>query len=897
MRHILVALMGGVWFFIAWGVGQAQAYPSCINFSGQVGSTCTLSATATDPEGDPIFYLYDWGDGSGNVRVPNEDGTLPASANCGGASTTGGVVPSGTTCSLDHTWTSANNFTATVHARDEAGHESTAATTLVRILPGGFDWYSPDHDFSVSATTIKWYWNAAPNAASYYVYVGGVQTATVGASSTPVSWSQVLGSYNILSGQVTVYALNQAGEGMEVAGGAKQYATLIEQPSAASFSSVQKNQFTVAAQGTLANITTGSSGIKFRVTKAADGSAVADSGWLQTNSYTPSGLSCATGYRTYLQSRNRDSVLNTETGPYTQTTSACQPPNIPTGLNSPWSSTTQIQWSWTASVVDSTHAAATSYDVYDNLNQYLCTSAAPTTNCIAPGASSSVIYSPNTQYQGKVMAFNADGTSAFSAPASAYTLPNPPTSLAASGVTDESITWSWSAPSGGAVDYVCTIDDPAVGNATVCTSPKITGNITCGLAHTFRVWARNAVSAPSVPASLVQSTSACIARAAALTGSPSTAGWRNSPTNFTYTPSCTRASNTTLTSCLTQVQRDGGAWTQISNTQTANQTYAFVSGSAYKFRTVETDSGGTLTSSLVPTTGDIQFDNDAPFSAASSPGTTQNSNFQVSVTLQDYPLSPANSSIATWDLQYKLGSSGTWTDCRTAIPAATTAITFGSGCSPAVTLSSGTYYFQTRARDNAGNVGSYAGGNGDTSTSFDGTAPAITSVTSTTSSGSYTVGAVIPLTVNFSEAVTSTGSVTVTLNTTPTARSCTFTVTNATSGSCNYTVQATDTAAVLNTTISGTIRDQAGNSLANYTPASNLAASKTILVDTTVPTTPGTPGSTTPTNNLTPTWTWTASTDPSPSSGSPTYLCTLDNTGTCTVFSGACTFAWTQTNN
>ncbi len=119
----------------------------------------------------------------------------------------------------------------------------------------------------------------------------------------------------------------------------------------------------------------------------------------------------------------------------------------------------------------------------------------------------------------------------------------------------------------------------------------------------------------------------------------------------------------------------------------------------------------------------------------------------------------------------------------------------------------------------------------------DASAPTITSVTSTTASGSYKAGTAANVTINFSEAVTSTGPVTVTLNTTPTPRTCTFTVANSTSASCSYTIQPTDTSAGLSTSsISGTIADFVGNAMSNFAPVSNLTASKTIIIDTTAPT-------------------------------------------------------------
>lgn len=113
----------------------------------------------------------------------------------------------------------------------------------------------------------------------------------------------------------------------------------------------------------------------------------------------------------------------------------------------------------------------------------------------------------------------------------------------------------------------------------------------------------------------------------------------------------------------------------------------------------------------------------------------------------------------------------------------------------------------------------------------DSTAPTITSVSSNKSNSTYSFGEVIDIDVTFSEAVTSTGNVTVTLETGVIDRTCTFTVTSATTGTCNYTVQAGDTSSDLTvSSISGIINDAALNALVNFTPTSNLAANKDIVI-------------------------------------------------------------------
>ncbi|MEO8637675.1 MAG: Ig-like domain-containing protein [Candidatus Taylorbacteria bacterium] len=119
---------------------------------------------------------------------------------------------------------------------------------------------------------------------------------------------------------------------------------------------------------------------------------------------------------------------------------------------------------------------------------------------------------------------------------------------------------------------------------------------------------------------------------------------------------------------------------------------------------------------------------------------------------------------------------------------------------------------------------------------IDPTIPTITNVSSDKANGTYKTGEVIDIDVTFSETVTSTGSVTVTLETGATDRTCTFTVSGSTTGTCNYTVQAGDTSLDLDTnSISGTIADLSGNAMSSFIPATNLAANKAIVIDTTAP--------------------------------------------------------------
>ena len=116
---------------------------------------------------------------------------------------------------------------------------------------------------------------------------------------------------------------------------------------------------------------------------------------------------------------------------------------------------------------------------------------------------------------------------------------------------------------------------------------------------------------------------------------------------------------------------------------------------------------------------------------------------------------------------------------------------------------------------------------------LDSTAPTITNISSDKTNGTYGEGEVIDIDVTFSEAVTSTGNVTLTLETGTVDRTCTFTVSNATTGTCNYTVSGGDISSDLTvSSISGTIADQASNAMASFTIGTNLASNKALVIDT-----------------------------------------------------------------
>ncbi|MFC1638641.1 Ig-like domain-containing protein, partial [Patescibacteria group bacterium] len=150
------------------------------------------------------------------------------------------------------------------------------------------------------------------------------------------------------------------------------------------------------------------------------------------------------------------------------------------------------------------------------------------------------------------------------------------------------------------------------------------------------------------------------------------------------------------------------------------------------------------------------------------------------------------------------------------------------------------YYVQIDATafdDDAEN--SYAGIDDATTWNFtaidDTTAPTVLSISSNKTNGTYGAGEIIDIDVTFSENVTSTGNIIVTLETGDTDQACNFSVSDASSGTCNYTVQSGDISSDLNASVSGTIVDEASNPMTSFTSSTLLSENKNIVIDTASP--------------------------------------------------------------
>jgi hypothetical protein len=105
--------------FKTYGLDLAPTIPVVTGpSSGKVGEPTTYTFVSTDPEGQDVFYMVDWGDG----QISNW-----TDAN-----------PSGDSTSLPHTWDKRGTYTIKVKAKDSYNAESDWGTLKIK-MPASFN--------------------------------------------------------------------------------------------------------------------------------------------------------------------------------------------------------------------------------------------------------------------------------------------------------------------------------------------------------------------------------------------------------------------------------------------------------------------------------------------------------------------------------------------------------------------------------------------------------------------------------------------------------------------------------------------------------------------------------------------------------------------------------------
>jgi len=173
---------------------------------------------------------------------------------------------------------------------------------------------------------------------------------------------------------------------------------------------------------------------------------------------------------------------------------------------------------------------------------------------------------------------------------------------------------------------------------------------------------------------------------------------------------------TLVTNVSVYYSLDGADWALAGDVHASRGTLAFTPNDAvegvYGFISVGTDAAGHEEAMRDVPDAETTVDWTVPESSCSSPAFSNSTAITVT-----YEASDGGSGLASVALWYKFGQSGTWTDSGLSESGASGSFSFTAADGQ------GTYYFQTKAQDNAGNVEAGPSGSGDDATIHDATAP------------------------------------------------------------------------------------------------------------------------------------------------------------------------------
>ena len=274
-----------------------------------------------------------------------------------------------------------------------------------------------------------------------------------------------------------------------------------------------------------------------------------------------------------------------------------------------------------------------------------------------------------------------------------------------------------------------------------------------------------------------------------------------------------------------------------SGTYTTGSSGQTLANGSYYWRVKAIDNSGAGSSYASANSGSIAFivDTTAPTTPGTPSTTTPSSTATPTWTWTASTDSGAGLAATPYNLQ--------WSQDNTFVTGVTSSTSATNSFAQPSTLANGTWYFRVRAADTLGNNSSYSSYG---AVVIDTTAPTVPGTPSTTSPTSNTSP-------TWTWAASSDGGVGISVYLLRWSQDSSFaSYSNTSTVSTSYTIPLT--------WAQGTwyFRVAAQDNLSN---TSAYSAYGTVVIDTSAPTTPGTPSTTTPSSTATPTWTWTASTD------------------------------------
>ncbi len=188
---------------------------------------------------------------------------------------------------------------------------------------------------AITTSTVTWSWtdNATADTANYIHDASHAVKCTTGAVSGTGSTGTCQETSLSANTQYTRHVNVVDTEGNSDSSSMAAY-TSIETPSGVTFVDVTASGLTVAAGGTLSNVASGSSGVYCQ--ESVTGT---NSGWTQTNSWTPGSLTANTQYSVQCKGRNGDGIETSLTAASTKYTLPTAPSVSSTRSASAWYTT------------------------------------------------------------------------------------------------------------------------------------------------------------------------------------------------------------------------------------------------------------------------------------------------------------------------------------------------------------------------------------------------------------------------------------------------------------------------------------------------------------------------------------------------------------------------------
>lgn len=425
---------------------------------------------------DINFITWAWTAVSGatNYKIyRNDDDSLIGETGSSTASYTQTTVTSGG-AAVDA------NTQYTVYARAVDGNgegiaSSSAAAYTTANLPTTLS-----HD-SASQTTdsMKWTWASGGSQQDFYAYMTS-PTANSG-FITDLFWL-VSGTLSANT-QYSFFVKSRNAENTQTSAVSASAYTSQSAPTGITFSSVAADSITLTADGTFANLTTGSAGIRFRnTTTSADNT-------LQVTNWTNSSLSPNTQYSYIVSAKNGDGdETSTVTGSKYTLASAVTAFTV---ADATTTTTLALLLTWTNNgqtgmKIEQDSGCDGTYDataIYDNA----------TTNATSPYTVNTGL-SANTCYVYKISSYNGDGainSTSVATSAQITTPPAPPDTFITGGITATAFEINWNAVT-GATNY--TIYESVSGTSLGSTASTTYAfrDKTPGTAYSYYLRASNA---------------------------------------------------------------------------------------------------------------------------------------------------------------------------------------------------------------------------------------------------------------------------------------------------------------------------------------------------------------------------------------------------------------------